>query len=109
VSGVIDRILAHYAAQPVRRIEVPEWGEGDEPLEIYVRPWTIEQMSRVVTPGAPSDLAANVNAIIEKAEDAEGKKIFGKEHKIKLLKFADANVINRVAAELFAEGVEGNG
>ena len=39
-GGAIDRAVAHFSAQEVRTIEVPEWGDEDGPLVIYVEPFT---------------------------------------------------------------------
>ena len=46
-GGAIDRAVAHFSAQEVRTIEVPEWGDDDGPLLIYVEPFTLREQGRL--------------------------------------------------------------
>ena len=43
MSSPIERAKAHFKAQSVKTIEVPEWGEADKPLVIYVTPITLAE------------------------------------------------------------------
>ena len=42
-GGAIERAVAHFSAQEFRAIEVPEWGDDDGPLVIYVEPFTLRE------------------------------------------------------------------
>ena len=43
----IERAKTHFAEQDVKVIKVPEWGEEDKPLEIYSKPLTLSETSKL--------------------------------------------------------------
>lgn len=106
--STIDRIKAHFSDLGTKSIEVPEWGEEGKPLVIYFTPMTIAEQQQVRN-AADRDgaVSANVDLLVLKALDAEGKKVFTIEHKLLLRKQADARVVRRIAdAIFFGAGVE---
>jgi len=89
MSKLAERIAANRAARQRSSIEVEEWGEDGNPLVVYFGPLTardIDKISRkhqdfLVSPS----MGAMVEAIIIKAEDAEGDKLFTLEDKTTLM------------------------
>ena len=45
----IERAKTHFAEQDVKVIKVPEWGEEDKPLEIYSKPLTLSETSKLLS------------------------------------------------------------
>jgi hypothetical protein len=100
MSNVIDRVKAHYDQQGVKKIQVAEWGEEGKPLTIYCTPFTLGEKRNLFKGAKNDDLGVLVDAIVLKAKDGEGNKIFKLDDKQTLLNNADANVIARVATEM---------
>lgn len=100
---LIERISAHYSAPGVQSIEVPEWGEDDKPMVIYWNPITLQEKQRLATVGMDEGMVVRlVDALILKALDAEGKKLFTIEDKATLLRKADPEVVARVVVQMMA-------
>jgi len=100
--AVIDRVKAHFEQQGVKKIEVAEWGEEGKPLVIYCSPFTLGEKRNLFKGAKNDDLGVLVDAIVLKAKDGEGNKIFKLDDKLTLLNNADANVIARVATEMLS-------
>jgi len=98
--NVIDRVKAHFEQQGVKKIEVAEWGEEGKPLIIYCSPFTLGEKRNLFKGAKNDDLGVLVDAIVLKAKDGEGNKIFKLDDKLTLLNNADANVIARVSTEM---------
>jgi hypothetical protein len=98
--AVIDRVKAHFEQQGVKKIEVAEWGEEGKPLVIYCSPFTLGEKRNLFKGAKNDDLGVLVDAIVLKAKDSEGNKIFKLDDKLTLLNNADANVIARVSTEM---------
>ena len=73
-GGAIDRAVAHFTAQEVRTIEVPEWGDEDGPLTIYVEPFTLREQGRLHKASDGGDASVLADVLIMKCMDADGKK-----------------------------------
>jgi len=52
----IERAKTHFAQQDVKVIKVPEWGEEDSPLEIYAKPLTLSETSKLYKMSKNDDL-----------------------------------------------------
>ena len=98
--NVIDRAKAHFEQQGVKKIEVAEWGEEGKPLTIYCSPFTLAEKRNLFKGAKNDDIGVLVDAIVLKARDGEGNKIFKLDDKQVLLNNADANVIAKVATEM---------
>jgi hypothetical protein len=100
--NVIDRVKAQFEALGIKKIEVAEWGEEGKPLTIYCSPFTLGEKRNLFKGAKNDDLGVLVDAIVLKAKDSEGNKIFKLDDKLTLLNNADANVIARVATDLLS-------
>ena len=98
--NVIDRVKAQFEALGIKKIEVAEWGEEGKPLIIYCSPFTLGEKRNLVKGAKNDDLGVLVDAIVLKAKDADGNKIFKLDDKLTLLNSADANVIAKVSTEM---------
>jgi hypothetical protein len=102
MSTVIDRAKAHFESLGIKKIEVAEWGEEGKPLTIYCSPFTLGEKRNLFKGAKNDDLSVLVDAIVLKAKDGEGNKIFKLDDKLTLLNNADANVIAKVATEMLS-------
>jgi hypothetical protein len=98
----IDQVKKHYQAQERVVISVPEWGEGDAPLEINIFPMTMAEASLIqrMSGKKASNIESAVNSLIVKARDKDGNRLFKVEDKETLLNFADCRVILRINEEI---------
>ena len=101
INQVLERAKAHYEGQGRKSIEVEEWADDDgKPTIIYSKPMTLREKSKIYKGARKDDLAILVDAIILKAENKEGEKLFGLEHKQALLRSVDADVVARIGADI---------
>jgi hypothetical protein len=107
--SAIERAKAHYTDLGVQSQEVPEWGEpadGENPVKpliIYWKPITLSEKQQLQTIGERDGYVARLaDALIMKALDAEGKKLFTIEHKHALRHQVDPDVLARVVMRMMA-------
>jgi hypothetical protein len=100
--NVIDRVKSQFESLGIKKIEVAEWGEEGKPLTIYCSPFTLAEKRNLFRGAKNDDLGVLVDAIVLKAKDGEGNKIFKLDDKQVLLNNADANVIAKVATEMLS-------
>ena len=98
--NVIDRVKSQFEALGIKKIEVAEWGEEGKPLIIYCSPFTLGEKRNLFKGAKNGDLGVLIDAIVLKAKDSDGNKIFKLDDKLTLLNNADANVIARVSTEM---------
>lgn len=105
--GVIDRMKAHFTDIGVRHVEVPEWGEDGKPLVVYFRPMTLAEKQKLMTIGEREGYVARLaDALVMKAMDAQGKKLFTIEDKQALRNQVDPDVLARVVRDMMASPSE---
>lgn len=100
-SSVISRATEHYKSKPLKRIEVPEWGDEDGPLVAYSTPFTLKDQGRlqyITEKQSHSDVLAEL--LIMKLMDEQGEKLFTIEDKNALRTDVDATVVARIANEI---------
>jgi hypothetical protein len=98
--SVIDRVKEHFESQGVKKIEVAEWGEEGQPLVIYCSPFTLAEKRNLFKGARTDDLGVLVDAVMLKAKDKDGNKVFKLDDKQVLLNKADPEIIARVATEM---------
>lgn len=98
--GAIDNVVAHFDAQEVNSFEVPEWGTEGKPLVIFSKPLTLHESKKLYRMSNDNDLEVMVYAIITKALDADGEKIFSLADKENLMNRADVTVVANVAGKI---------
>ena len=100
MTDVLKRAKAHFSSLNRQSMEVPEWGEGDQPLTIYWQPWTLFQKDQLYQSEERLGLALVARAIVMKAEDDDGRKLFSDGDEKVLMREASASVLSRIAAQL---------
>ena len=96
MGSVLDNAREHYKQQldgGLCSVDVPEWE-----TVIYFRPtMTMRQKSRAMRLFNEGDLpGANIELLIARSLDAEGKAVFKPADRVALLRTVDAAVIERV-------------
>ncbi len=94
----IDRAKAHFEALEERSIAIPEWGEDGQPLNVYCKALTLQEKAKLYKMAQDNDLLLFAYAIIYKALDENGEKLFSLEDKKALVEKADADVCARLGA-----------
>lgn len=110
MSSILDRAKAHYADQPRREIKVPEWGDHDGPAVITWSPLTVRDRERIYAADekgrAPAGGIVILRAVIIKACDASGNKLFDGMAEHDLRHAVDGEIVGRIAnAILFDAGL----
>lgn len=100
--SAIDRAKAHFKSLQIKTIEVPEWGDENGPLIVYVEPFTLKDKARLqaVTRLGNSEADTLVELLVMKCLDKEGGKIFTIEDKPVLRNMVDASILERVSTEI---------
>jgi|TARA_R110002072_G_scaffold52081_1_gene139228 hypothetical protein len=101
--SAIDNAKKHFAEQDVKVIEVPEWGEDNEPLKIYSKPLTLAETSKLYKMSKEDDLTMMAYVLIYKALNNDGDKLFDLADKNALLNNVDREVLMRVAQEIMGQ------
>lgn len=100
---IIDRVKAHFDAKEIKVIEVPEWGDEQNPLYIYSSAMTLAQKNRLYKMAKEDDLGLMVEALIMKAKDKEGNCLFSRADKPELMRSCDPDVLIRIATNIMSE------
>ncbi len=99
--NIMDRAKAHFDAQGLTRIEVPEWpDESGNATVLYSQPFTLADRKMLAKYAQEDDLEFIVRMVIMKCETEQGGKAFDLADKPSLMNKVDPNVISRIAAEI---------
>lgn len=94
--SAIDRAVAHFDAQEVKSLSVEEWGDESGPLVIYAKPLTLNESQKLYRLSKKNELELLAYALIHKALDSDGEKMFTMDDKVKLLNSVDVAVLTKV-------------
>lgn len=101
--NVLERATAHFDAQGVTRIEVPEWpDEKGNSTVVYSQPFTLGDRKKLIKFAQEDDLEFIVRMVIMKCEDESGEKVFDLSDKPTLMNKVDPEIISRIAAQIVA-------
>lgn len=103
--SIAKRIAAKRAEQSREVVEVYEWGEGDDPLRLYLTPITARDVEKIQRKHpnflTSATMGAMVDLLILKCEDENGDKAFTLEDK-PILMGEPIEVIARVFGKAFS-------
>tara|TARA_B100000900_G_C20297743_1_gene600898 strand:- start:239 stop:574 length:336 start_codon:yes stop_codon:yes gene_type:complete len=99
----IERAKTHFAEQDVKVIQVPEWGSEDKPLNIYTKPLTLGETSKLYKMSKEDNLTMMAYVLIYKALDENGEKIFNIGDKNDLLNNVDREILVDVATQIMGQ------
>lgn len=111
MSALLERAKAHYSSLPRHEIGIPEWGETPEkPAIITWSQLTVHDQDRIYAPDSDGRPAkggtVRMRAVILKACDESGKRLFDGMSEHTLRHEVDGDIIGRIAnAILFAAGI----
>jgi len=115
MPSFIEQIQAIYDSMPLEKLQVPEWETAETgEVFVYYKPATQHELE-LVTREIPENAKGsrfNVQLVILKALDSEGRRLFVNGDADKLSRKGFANVVNRLANAMVKtptiEGAEGN-
>lgn len=96
----IERAKAHFNSLEVKRFEVEEWGDENGPLVIFSKPLTLQETSKLFKLSQSDEMEMLAHALIMKALDEEGNKLFDLGDKLFLMNNVDREVLVRVASQV---------
>jgi hypothetical protein len=103
-KALLEIASAHYAGQAPKHILVPEWGQPGKPLKVTWSPWTVAERNKVYRrndEGAtPDGGVIQVRALIVKACDEAGKRLFDEMDEHVLTYKVDSEVVGRISAAI---------
>jgi hypothetical protein len=92
----IERAKAHFNNQEIKSMEVEEWSDESGPLVIYAKPLTLNETQKLYKLAKDDDLALLAYAIINKALNADGEKLFTLDNKQALMNNVDVAVLTKI-------------
>lgn len=102
----LGKAIAERRQKKARIIEVPEWGDDDAPLLLYVFPITAGDLNKIQKKHKnflnETTMDGMIDLIILKACDADGNRLFTLEDKVHLMN-ESAEVISPIAAKMFGD------
>ncbi|MGC0371838.1 MAG: hypothetical protein DGJ47_000539 [Rickettsiaceae bacterium] len=102
-DSVMQRVKSHFDSKEMKIIEVPEWGDDNQPLYIYASPLTLAQKNRLYKMAKDDDLGLMVETLIMKAKDESGNNLFNRADKPDLMRSCDPDVLIRVANNIIGD------
>jgi len=103
MSDLMARISSQYNISREKLagpINVPEWGEGDKPLQIFYRPMNLSEQDAIFKYVNEGSLKSLAQTLIQRACDTDGNKLFKPVHMTELMKMADGDVISRICTAM---------
>lgn len=96
--SAISQARAHFAArlEEVRLVEVEEWGEDGKPLPIFVHVMNMLDRNKIYKFLRDGSLEAMVEALILRARDEDGNKLFKPADRQDLMRKVDPDIIIRI-------------
>ena len=96
--SILDHAEEQFSSIKRKQIDVPEWN-----TTIYAKPLTLAEKRKLYRNlGAKSEDVSSmmVEALIMKAEDKDGKKLFTPDDRDRLMNKVDPDVVSAVATEI---------
>lgn len=95
MSEILEALKAEFEADERKEIEIPEIG-----MTIYSKPFTIGDRKKLSKQAGDDTYEFVVRALILKAEDKEGNKIFDLSDKIHIMHKVRPSIIERIVTEM---------
>ena len=94
--SAIDRAVTHFNSIDIRSMEVEEWADESGTFKIYAKPLTLQESSKLYRLSKNDDLALLAYALIHKALDESGDKMFTMDDKHKMMNSVDVTVLTKI-------------
>jgi hypothetical protein len=89
--SLIEKARAHYSAKEMRKLSVPEWE-----IDVYCTPITMAERKSIHAKAGNDPILFIVYAVINKALDKDGQKLFDLKDKVELLENCDGEIVSRI-------------
>lgn len=102
-NPILEQAKAHFAeqmAQEPRVIEVPEWGDGNGPLLIYVWPMNLREMNLISRSVDDDNLEGLATVLVVRAKNEDRKPLFAKAERAAICRQVDPEVLSRIVSEI---------
>ena len=96
--SAIDRAVGHFNSIDIRSMEVEEWADESGTFKIYAKPLTLQESSKLYRLSKNDDVALLAYALIHKALDENGDKLFTMDDKHKLMNSVDVTVLTKIGS-----------
>ena len=96
---LLERIKTHFSSQERMHFYVSEWE-----LDLYMSPLSLREQDKINARGKESPYQIAVYALILKAEDEQGEKLFTLDDKVTLLNNVSFQTVERIINAMFVQG-----
>jgi len=96
---LLEKIKTHFSSQERLHFYIEEWDTS-----IYMSPMSLQEQDRINARGKDSPFQLAVYALIMKAEDEQGNKLFGLDDKVTLLNNVSFGTVERIITNMFNTG-----
>ena len=96
---LLERIKTHFSSQERMHFYVSEWE-----LDLYMSPLSLREQDKINARGKESPYQIAVYALILKAEDEQGDKLFTLDDKVTLLNNVSFATVEKIITALFISG-----
>ncbi len=110
MSDILERAKEHFKnrlAGEMEYIDVPEWGKEIDgkviPQRIYWKPLTLREQNAVLKYVNEGSIEAIVSMIIQRARDADEKKLFKPMHMSEFMRHVDPKIVERISNAMAGE------
>ncbi|MEM9784344.1 MAG: hypothetical protein AAF899_17945 [Pseudomonadota bacterium] len=111
MTAVLDRAIAHFAAQGVQTIDVPEWGEEGQPLVLEFAPPSLAMVQQVRKLSKGDDTQSLLWLIVKSLRHPGGEAVFDESlATVKALESrVDPQVLARIGETIMGTGAASGG
>ena len=96
---LLDRIKSHFNNQERKHFYIEEWDQ-----DIYMTPLSLREQDKINAQSKNSPFQMAVYALILKAEDEQGEKLFTLDNKVTLLNNVSFETVEKVISGMFNPG-----
>lgn len=95
----LSAAVAHFKSLGTPHLDIPEWVVDGAPMRVYWKPLTVDERASIFDGGVAKD---DLEIVMMKAIDADGKKMFTLEDKPALKLSVAPQIISRIAVRMMA-------
>ena len=96
---LLENIKTHFSSQERLHFYISDWDQ-----DIYMSPMSLREQDKINARGKDSPFQLAVYALILKAEDEQGEKLFSLEDKVTLLNNVSFSTVEVIITNMFQSG-----
>ena len=106
--SILEGAKAHFRERlggGLKSLEVPEWLVNGKPAVLYYKPsLNFQQQEKILKLSDEGKKAeAIVQALIERALDEDGNRLFKQANRLELMKMVDPEIVSRIVGEMSSD------